>query len=236
MTSHVDRSFDHLFQARTGLPWWPWVGAQFRASAVRTMIVGESVYVWTDKDPAAFARRYASVEGLRETHARHAMNVERNARFVRNIERAIFAAKRPAPELKTRLWQSVVYHNLVLRPMASPQHRPSEDDYRAGWIEVLALCRLLGIEQCLVYGLESSKLRALKDVLREHGSAFEQEDRPARIGAVRPHAGSIGLDDRRIRMLFVRHPSAFFSWRAWAPLIEDRLALRGALAEPIRIE
>ena len=121
--SFLDRSYDHLFESRASLPWWPWVGRQFAASAVKTMVVGESIYEWEGEDREVFQKRYARTTGLRETHERHALRFRRNSPYVRNIERAIFATSRPKDEQKLNLWTSVAYHNLVLEPLRKSAQR-----------------------------------------------------------------------------------------------------------------
>jgi hypothetical protein len=131
--SYLDHSYDHLFEGRKTLPWWPWVGNQFATSSVKTMVVGESVYEWAPRD--VFVKRYAQTNGLRITHENHALRCDRDTPYVRHIERAIFLASKPSTEQKRTLWTSVVYHNLVLEVLRSKKHRPSESQYRKGWVE-----------------------------------------------------------------------------------------------------
>jgi hypothetical protein len=220
----LDQSYDYLFEGRTTLPWWPWVGSGFSASVIKTMIVGESVYKW-HPEIEAFNRRYAKVDGLRITHKNHALKFDRNSKYVRNIERAIFLSGKPSSEQKLRLWSSVVYHNLVLEPLATNRHRPKEQQYRDGWAELLDLTALLGVEQCLVYGLEATKLQALKDVARNRNLLCEIGGVGEKIGRSRPQLAVVTTGDKPLKLLFVRHPSTFFSWRGWAPVIREHLHL-----------
>lgn len=48
--SFLDLSYDHLFEARESLPWWPWVGSQFATSPIKTMVLGEGIYEWEDEN------------------------------------------------------------------------------------------------------------------------------------------------------------------------------------------
>jgi hypothetical protein len=124
---YLDLSFDHLFEARQQIAWWPWVGREFSRSAVKTMILGESVYRWAERE--AFDKRYALTSGLRVTHKNHALKFDRDSRYVRNIERAIFQRRNPSDAQKQSLWSSVAYHNLVLDVMESVKRRPTEKQY-----------------------------------------------------------------------------------------------------------
>ena len=218
----LDLSYDHLFKNRSTLPWWPWIGRGFSESAVKTMIAGESVYVWPQQKDA-FHRRYANVDGLRITHKNHALNFDRDSNYVRNIERAIFATRAPTSEQKLKLWSSVVYHNLVLEPLKTSRHRPIEEQYRKGWIELLNLAQLLNIEQCLVYGLEQKKLKALGDAVREKNFSCKVQPVGGKIGRSQPRLGIVMAGDKPLKLFFVRHPSGYFAWRKWGPVIREHV-------------
>jgi hypothetical protein len=220
----IDASYDPLFEKRSALPWWPWVGAAFAESPVKTMLLGESVYAWSSPS-GEFERRYALRTGTRETHNNHAMQFTRGSKYVRNIERAIFNTRTPGDEQKQKLWTSVVYHNLVLDALPSLRDRPTEAQYLAGWVELLALCELLGIEQCLVYGLESKKLRALQLAAKQRNLDFRKIKVETMVGRNQARFVTLGSGAQSIKLLFVRHPSAFFSWKAWGPVLRDKLSL-----------
>ncbi|CAG9183877.1 hypothetical protein CURE108131_19155 [Cupriavidus respiraculi] len=220
----ISGAYDHLFAGRATLPWWPWIGSHFEASTTKTMIVGESVYRW-QPESKVFEERYARPDGLRITHTNHALQFDRVSPYVRNVERAIFRTARPSHDQKNSLWSSVAYHNLVLRPLASSHVRPSDEDYRTGWTELLDLCDLLDIGQCLVYGLESPKRQALKYVAAQRQMTCAIQKVGPKIGSHQPRVARLTMGDRQLKLLFIRHPSAFFSWKRWAPIVGDHLPL-----------
>lgn len=217
--SPIDTRFDQHFASRPALRWWPWVGAAFAQSAVRTMIVGESVYKW---GPSA-VERYRHADGLRVTHTNHALALRRDSRYVRNIERAFFAARKPSDQQKLALWHGVAYHNLVLKLLESRRRRPTPEQYADGWRELFGLCQLMDVQQCLVYGLEAVKLRTLASAAAQCGHACTIEA----AGPLGARQATVQLGDATLRLLFIRHPSAFFSWRQWAPIVRGKLALDG---------
>ncbi|SAK82105.1 hypothetical protein AWB79_05430 [Caballeronia hypogeia] len=214
--NHLDLSFDHLFEARDQLKWWPWVGSEFARSAVKTMVLGESVYRWSKGE--AFDKRYALTSGLRVTHSNHALDFGRKSRYVRNIERAIFQRRNPSDAQKQMLWSSVIYHNLVLEAMESVKHRPEEKQYQKGWTAALDLFDVMSVEQCLVFGVES--LNALRLASREEKLRCSGERHPTKVGRFCARSAVVHTrSGRPVKLLFVRHPSSFFSWRKWAPVV-----------------
>ncbi|MFC4519106.1 hypothetical protein [Cupriavidus pinatubonensis] len=185
------------------------------------MVVGESVYNWGE----GFDARYGQADGLRQTHRRHALNYRRDSPYVRNIERAIYRASEPSEEQKRGLWSTVAYHNLVLQPLGSIKHRPTYLQYLQGWKEFFELSHLMSIEQAIVYGLEAKKIDALVEAIQFRGASFKQIRVPAKVGRTRPRVVTVADDGRALKLLFIRHPSAFFSWRQWAPVIREHLLL-----------
>lgn len=216
----LDFSFDPAFASRSGLPWWPWVGSRFSLSPIRTMVIGESIYNWGE----GFDVRYAKFDALRQTHSRHALNYRRDSPYVRNFERAIYQAYAPSEEQKLALWSSVAYHNLVLDPLKSLKARPSYSQYLEGWNELLELTHLMAVDQAIIYGLESKKIDALAEAAKRRGSILQRSPMQTKVGRSRPKLITIRDGDRAMKLLFIRHPSAFFSWRKWAPVIREHLS------------
>ncbi len=223
--SHLDLSFDAKLEVRPTLPWLPWVGRLYAASPVRTLVVGESVYDWSETaaERETFNARYARRDGLRRTHNNHAMNFNRDSPYVRNIERALYGSTRPAEALKASFWTSVAYHNLVLEPLKSASHRPGRRQLRHGWVEALALCELLAVQQVLVYGVGSAD--ALKHVAKEQGFDLHMRTLRPVINKCLPRVATLDNGKDTLKLLFIRHPSAFFSWDLWTAVLREHLAL-----------
>ncbi|MEM5433472.1 conserved hypothetical protein [Cupriavidus taiwanensis] len=186
------------------------------------MVVGESVYDWGN----GFDTRYKETNGLRETHRRHALDYRRDSPYVRNIERAVYRKREPSAEQKRELWSTVAYHNLVLEPLKDIKARPTYPQYLKGWQEFFELSHMMAVDQAIIYGLEARKVDALVEAIRLRGVSFEQSCLPAKIGRTRPRMVTIANDGRTLKLLLIRHPSAFFSWRQWAPVIREHLPLQ----------
>ena len=187
------------------------------------MVLGESIYKWKDTDEKIFEARYAHATGLRETHNNHALNFKRDSPYVRNVERAIFGAATPTDQQKRALWTSVVYHNLVLSPLCSIEERPSHPQFVTGWSEVLDLCGLLRVEQLLIYGVGSRG--ALREAARNKGLICHITKGP-RVGLCAARLGLIDTGSAQIKLLFIRHPSEYFSWKRWGQVIRANLTIQ----------
>lgn len=222
-TNKVDVSYDHLFENSAALPWLPWVGIEFKYAKNKTLMLGESTYIWEAENKLGDLRiqeeirireRVSKNDHLRILHQNHALDFNRPSKYVRNIERAIFQSKSPSNTDKERLWASVIYHNLVLRPMPTLKDRPSYEDYKAGWNEMLNMASHLAIEQCVVYGLERKKINALLAILKlknEGGElAFKRKKLAGKIGRLTPCTITIEKNGQQLKILFMRHPSAYF--------------------------
>lgn len=221
-TTEINKEYDDVFINDIKLPWLPWVGINFNKSNPRTIILGESTYNWDSKNPKV-QERISKNNHLRILHQNHAMNPKSKSKFVRNIERAVFQIKNPKAESKQNFWDSVVYHNLVLRHMPTIKSRPKYDDYKMGWEKYLSLIKTLDIKECLVYGLEAEKYNSLIDVLKKQNIAYNYKKLSTKVGRCYPRI--IQLEDISHKILFIRHPSSYFSWTKWGEIIKDHLTI-----------
>jgi hypothetical protein len=227
-TTKVDISYDHEFEKMPALKWWPWIGMEFKKAKNKTLILGESTYIWKAKstnenerkeEEAWIRGRISRNDHLRILHQNLVLKFDRDTKYARNVERAIFQSKTPSNVDKDKLWASVVYHNLVLRHMSTIKERPTPADYAGGWKEMLNLAMLLEIDQCIVYGLERKKIDALLSILKPHTERGELTFQPQKISKSSPIVITIKTNGRLLKILFIRHPSSFFSWKKWGAVI-----------------
>lgn len=217
---HIDTNFDNYFIEHLKLPWLPWVGINFSDTKIKTLILGESTYNWDLKNEKV-KKSLETDSHLRRLHYNHAINYKRKSKYVRNIERAIFQKKWPSIEDKENLWASVVYHNLVLSPMHTIRHRPDENDYSKGWAVCLDIIEEMQIGQCIVYGLEWKKIKALLDLLKSKDIEYKYTKMEDKVGRYRPKI--ISIDSQNVKIIFIRHPSSFFSWQKWGQFLNTQI-------------
>lgn len=227
--SNYDTSFDDQLSDMEGVNRLPWVGVNYKDMNPKTLVLGESVYDWNPKDPSS-AGRISDSDNLRKLHKAHAFDFKRNSKFVRNIERAIYSKKRPTNEEKAEFWNSVVYHNLVSRVIKTKKHRPTYDDYYFGWKIFDKITSVFGVDQVIVYGLEIVKIKAFKDYFKGAGIAPLQSSNLEKVGRSKPKKFIIEKDGKNISILFIRHPSAYFSWKKWSSVIRSEIVVPGQTA------
>lgn len=228
-TQYCDTTFDKQISDIEGINRLPWVGLNYKNQKVKTLLLGESVYDWNPKDPSSIEKIYDS-SSLRRIHKSHALNFKKNSKFVRNIERALFFKRRPADDEKLLLWNSVVYHNLVSKVLKTKKHRPTYDDYYFGWNVFDNLISVFDVDQVIVYGLESVKIKAFKNYFKESGIVPFQPISIEKVGRSKPKKFIVEKDGKSINILFIRHPSAYFSWKKWSPVIRSEIAALGQVA------
>lgn len=213
---YLDRSFDNDF-ANLELKWLPWVGSRYQASECKTIILGESIYLYGG-EPSR--QRILDKNSLRIRHINHGILAKFKSRYLRNLERAVFQKKRPNMLERTHLWTGVIYHNLVPRLLESLKERPTQSDYTLGWKEFLQLAKVVQAQKCIVYGLELRKIGALLDLLTQENVEFRRKRLPE-VGKNRPLLLSFQLNGNPMELLFIRHPSAFFTWEKWALTLRE---------------
>lgn len=228
-TKYCDTTFDKQISDIEGINRLPWVGLHYKNQKVKTLLLGESVYDWSPNDPSSIEKIYDS-NSLRKIHKSNALDFRKNSKFVRNIERALFFKRRPTDEEKSLLWNSVVYHNLVSKVLKTKKHRPTYDDYYFGWKTFDKLIPVFDIDQVIVYGLESLKIKAFKNYFEEAAITPLQPIVLEKVGRSKPKKFTIEKDEKNINIIFIRHPSAYFSWKKWSSIIQSEIADLGQIA------
>lgn len=217
---YLDNSFDSAFEA-LGLPWLPWVGSQYRDADVRTIVLGESIYLYGPRDKAEENRqKILQRDSLRRRQMNHGILAKIKSRYLRNFERAVFLKSKPSNSDRVLLWSRVMYHNLVPILLSSRKARPQKADYAKGWEMFLKMAEVVQPQRCIVYGLEDSKIDALREVLVSKG-LIAQKRKLSAVGRHKPLVMTLSLPTGPLDLLFIRHPSAFFGWKSWGQVLRD---------------
>ncbi len=224
-SEYIDTSFDYEFERKNIYTWHPWIGKGYSKSKVKTLILGESTYNWAVKSDNRdkVEGRINQKNHLRIVHKNNAIDFNGKSSYARNIERAIFLKRKPKHSDSGILWSNVAYHNLVLRAMPTKKHRPKYNDYLDGWFTFIELSQLINIEQCIVYGLEKSKISSFKEALGARNIPYTLEEIKVDFGRSYPKIMNVKLNRNNVKILFIRHPSSFFSWRKWGDVLNSKL-------------
>ena len=220
--SFCDTSYDSEIEKLDGINRLPWVGKSYREQKIKILVLGESVYDWNPKDPDNIDK-ISSPSNLRNLHKNHALNFKRKSKFVRNIERSVYGKRKPSDDEKELFWDSVSYHNLVSRVLKSKKHRPSYSDYYSGWCVFDNLVDTLDVNEVIVYGLEQKKIKSLIEYSERNGLYLERAKLPEKVGRSYPRRITIKKGTKEVKLLFIRHPSSYFSWKKWSPIINQEI-------------
>jgi hypothetical protein len=226
MSYYIDSSFDAKFRGINSLHWLPWVGKDYSKApqGKRLLIVGESHYVPKGEKPEdgynkeTWTREFIGKEGLRLPP--WYVGAPTNP-LIRNTERTLFDCKDPTDESRERLWRSSAFFNLVQKLLLSREgeHRPGDNEFDEGWgvffnlIDIIKpdLCLMLGKRSCgrLGYYLANVKTEwlALQD------SEFNQKEKTIHLSR----------NGDKLRLIFIRHPSSYFSWSKWATYVVQNM-------------
>jgi hypothetical protein len=221
----LDKSYDPTFETLS-LPWRPWVGSSFRNTKVKTIVLGESIYVWGEV--AEHEKTFARInerDSLRQRHLRVGLaenfkKGDRKRAYLANFERAVFLKTQPSALERQRLWSQVAYFNLVPRTLKSRRHRPTVEDFETGWQQFFRVAGALDAQRCIVYGTEGKKidtLLAMPDV-----TILQKERILPTISDVKPLHLRVLREGKEMEFLFIRHPSAFFAWQEWGHMLRAR--------------
>lgn len=205
---YLSKSFDEKIRDIDGLKWLPWVGQSYFKKSQKILILGESHYNWGENNATqklnneTFTRYVVSDQGLS-----HINKTENNRRIFRNIERTIFGEGHVGTNKRELLWSNVVFMNLVQVAMNTLEVRPSAFDYSSGWSSCLELVRLIKPTVILVLGTENPKIKEFQNICKEE---VKWECKVGRFWKKSSYLSKFNCD-----VVFIRHPSSFYSWSKW---------------------
>ncbi|TGD81727.1 hypothetical protein [Hymenobacter wooponensis] len=226
----VDTRYDEALRSTADqLHWLPWVGTGYTylPRCQRLLIVGESHYHWThhSETPVQVKSYLDNPEFTRYFVFDHGFKTPpKPTKFTTALTRALYG-RQHSREQKQRLWSSVAYFNRVQRPMASARARPTQKDYQAAWDTFFAVISLLQPGHCLFAGVEiCGYTEEMQAAARRHGYTIDGPERRPAIGKTTPRLATVtNAAGEATRLLFIRHPSSFFSWQKWGRFVDEHL-------------
>lgn len=217
MKNHCDFKLDEQFLKIDGIKYLPWVGKQVIEKKEKLLIIGESVYNWETEvekrkdaqirlDKNDFARVVAYEHGILKPHSERI--------FARNIERAL-ANDFENENHRINFWESIIFHELVQRPLANKKIRPTKSDYLIGAKVLTSIIKITKPDKCIFLGTSWAKFASLKDCLKLD---FTIEDKhfEKRNNA---YPKIIIIKELNSKIYFIKHPSSFFSPELWKEFI-----------------
>lgn len=226
----VDTRYDAALQvAAEKLNWLPWVGTGYAdlPRSQRLLILGESHYHWTHRTetPAQVKSYLGNREFTRYFVFDHGyISPARPTRFTTALTRALYCRQHTRQQ-KQHLWSSVAYFNRVQQPMASAHARPTRQDYQDAWDTFFAVLTVLQPGHCLFAGVEICGYKAeMQAAARRYGYTIAGPEKRPAIGKTTPRIATVtNAAGETTRLLFIRHPSSFFSWQKWGRFLHEHL-------------
>ena len=145
------------------------------------------------------------------------MNDDWDTPTLRNMRKMLF---RDIPLDRSRFWGDTAYYNFVQRLMPGPKHRPSWDDFYAGWPIFFRVLEVLQPSFCLFIGIEATKSfwHGLEQAGRE---PFAPELR-TKVSRTRGRHAELEIQGRRVEIAFVQHTGRYFSWEGWHDYLQTQ--------------
>lgn len=226
----VDTRYDDALQtAARELHWLPWVGTNYAGlpREQRLLILGESHYHWKNETETAaevsmylagreFTRYFVFDKGLRKP--------EKASKLVTGLTKAILGHQHNAQQ-KQQLWSATAYYNRVQRAMRSAKDRPDREDYCVAWDTFFPVLNILQPGYCLFAGVEiSGYVDELKAAAHRHGYVVSGPTYRPIIGRTAPRVATVTSAAGEVaKLVFIKHPSSFFSWQKWSRFLRDEI-------------
>lgn len=218
--------FDEYFKKikTENFKYLPFVGINFSKSVIKTLIVGESLYKWgkTPAEKEKCEKEISSEFFLRKTVIEQGLNIKKGKkyhRFYRNIERLIKGNDIENFEKRMNFWSEFSFHEFILESMGSLNQRPTIHQYKDGAKALIEVSEILKIEKCIFLGSEFEKFDIIQKEFEKHNFEVIKFERK-KIGRNWGRKRIFKKDKLEITIYFVKHPSAFFSWKLWHNFIK----------------
>ena len=223
MSEYFNTFFDDSFKNITSLKWLPWVGRNYSNQQNRKLLlVAESHYDWgqegalDDLDYPEFTRWF--IKGHTFDNPNSTMKV------LRNTERALFGGN-PSDTQKILFWESTAYFNIVQLILSNINERPNDSDYLIGWETFFCVIDILKPDYCLFCGVEASNFTLnFNNALQKHNYRSEGIRWCSLIGSTYSRIADLHNESGyQCKLIFMKHPSKYFSWRSWSEFIEEHM-------------
>lgn len=227
MKKFIDNQFDKKFSKIKSLKWKPWVGKNYLdKKKPKLLILGESHYLWEGEDEAfeilnssRFTRAFIKDCGL-YFDSDHKGNA--NAHIIRNTERVFYNQKDSTDDMKRNLWYSVSYMVNVQRILSSIDERPIFRDFVNGWKSIFKVIEIIKPDYIISLGVQSSN--SLSKATRESDVELLNFEKGNKVGNVYSRKAKIKSGNVEIPIIFIQHPSSYFSWNKWSEYVDKEMS------------
>ncbi len=210
---------DTVFTTIENLQWLPWVGKNYPQldPQKRLLIIGESHY--HDESPESIAK-HQNPEFTRIVIREMAMDRQYySTKIFPNLHKALFGNDTFDA---VAFWEQTAFYNFIQRPMSTNQSRPTKADWQQAWDVFFEVAEVLKPAQVLFTSIEA--VHQLKAYAANKGWAEPPIACGAYIGKTYPRTTELQTPSgHKINVLFIKHPSQYFSWRKWHEVVGEQI-------------
>lgn len=217
MTKQLDIELQNI----KTLKWLPWIGNEYFdiPNENRLLIIGESHYGGSPEAILAHENILYTRIGVKE------FAVERQyhgkIRLYRNMHLALIGNDTFNSQ---KLWSKICFYNFIQKTMNTNKGRPTGLDFSRSWETFFPVVEILKPSVCIFMGLEASKSFEVAINKTEWISSGLKND--IKIGSYYSRTVTISKKSQSIEMIFIKHPSQFFSWTAWNKYLYSKIGLK----------
>lgn len=226
----LDTSCDDELTKINGLTWLPWIGKNYSNNQRRLLIVGESHYCKADNEED-FKKECKAKIGNKE-NTRIVVNneaiireIKKDCRYFDNTYKALlnentFKALIKDITFRERFWGQVCFYNFIQRPMDYRiKERPKRTDFYNAWKLFIDLITIINPTDCIVTGVQASN--SFNHAMNDLNINFSKVKKVEKVGMVYPRTALLNINENEIKLSFMQHPSAWFSWENWHIFLEN---------------
>lgn len=207
--------FDNQLRQINTLKWLPWIAEDFANTKIKLLVVGESHYEGGKKE-----EKYENKQYTRIIHKETA--VERNYYNIKvypNFHRAMFGNDNFDAE---KFWNKTAYYNFIQRPMFTNKDRPTEQDNKIGWETFVDLVTILKPDICIFLGTSSAN--SFNEIMQSKNIEHKKVRWRKKISNSYPKVSEITISKQLTKLIFIRHPSQYFSWQKWNEFLKTEMS------------
>ena len=217
------------FNKIDNLKWYPWVGDNYfnLPHEKKVFILGESSrYGIGDKDNTI--EKYDDKNYINH-HIEDAISgayKEYKSKLLSNMHKTLLGSD----EIETKkFWNNVVSTNFIQRALNySYKERPSSDDYTIAWKVLFDLYSLLNPKYCIFFG--NSAIHSLKHNIKLSNYQMKEISWDIKIGRYYGYSIKIYNNQDSIDLIFLKHPSSYYSWEPWRKYLIDKVPIISELS------
>jgi len=211
--------------------WKPWIGKNFNKQETKILLIGESHYSQDSNgnfDKECYEEFINDSETTQKIIQR-LINGE-SWRIFDNTYKFLFNNRKINV---TDFWEQFSFYNLIQRPMKTMKEKPSKTDFKQGIETSLEVINEMYTKPDYVIFLGNSGRHYLKNSINNNENYRLINEKTEKIG--RYFGVKFTIENtKEIQLIFIKHPSSYFSWNKWNEfIIKDNFKLKKYLEKNI---